>query len=336
MSLRLDAEAGWYKLAQPFIIARGRREAIELLTVTLRDGDIVAQGEGSPSTRYGETGASVLAEVEAIRPKIEAGLSREALRLRMKPGAARNAIDCALWDLEAKRSGISVEAGLGPFQPAIRTALSMSIGSPEAMAHRARQFVSSTPEGMQPLIKIKLDAHMVAERILAIREAAPKAILIADANESWDRPMLERNLDALLQAGVEMIEQPLPAGADEALTGFQSPVPIFADESAHGVSDVDAIRARYQGVTIKLDKAGGLTEALALADAAEAVGMTVMTGCMLCSTLSVAAAWPLARRSRYVDLDGPLWLHPDLGGACRLSDGMLPYPRSLRWGAATA
>ncbi|WP_343222212.1 dipeptide epimerase [Novosphingobium profundi] len=333
---RLEAQATRFRLARPFVIARGTREAITLVTVTLHAQGVRGWGEGAPSARYDESPDSVLAQIEALRPRIEAGVTRAELATIMAPGAARNAIDCALWDLEAKLTGVPVAARLGAGgDPAggVVTAVTLGIDTPGAMAARAHEIAADRPAGWPaPLLKIKLDGRLVTERVTAIREAAPDAVLIADANESWDMRTLETALPALGAARVALLEQPLPAGKDEALAGLGSPVPLAADESAHEARDVPRLAALYDYVTIKLDKSGGLTGAWALADAAQAAGMGVMTGCMLCSSLSVAAAWPIARRSRFVDLDGPLWLAQDRPGGCVLENGLWRAPVGLEWG----
>ncbi|MFC0686575.1 dipeptide epimerase [Novosphingobium clariflavum] len=345
MIRRLSASIAHYPLARPFAIARGTREAIDLVHVTIEQDGHVGRGEGAPNARYGEFAPAIVAQIAALAPLVEAGIERTALLGAVPPGAARNAIDSALWDLEAKRSGVPVSAHFGAFPPALRTAVTVGIDRPEAMAARAAAIAAEHGAGdgngdgsssgnsrEGPLLKIKLDAHDVAERVSAIRAAVPHAVLIADANESWNMALLERVLPALAQARLELLEQPLPAGADDVLEGFDSPIPLSADESAHVAADVARLRSRYAYVTIKLDKSGGLTGALALAEAARSAGMGVMTGCMLCSSLSVAAAWPLAAMSRFVDLDGPLWLARDLPGGFTVQDGFLTASGTFGWG----
>lgn len=333
MNRHLSAEIAHHALARPFAIARGTREAIDLVRVTIAQDGHEGRGEGAPNARYHEYAADVLRQIEAMAPRVAAGIGREELLTAMPPGAARNAIDCALWDLEAKLSGRSVRDRLGAMPEVLVTAVTVGIATPAAMAERARALVlAHGPHGPAPLLKIKLDAQDVEERVAAIRAAAPGAVLIADANESWNMALLGRVLPALAAARVELLEQPLAAGADDALEGFRSPVPLSADESAHVAADVARLRRRYSYVTIKLDKSGGLTGALALAQAARAAGMGVMTGCMLCSSLSVAEAWPLAAQSRFVDLDGPLWLTRDVAGGCHVYRGLLHEPSGLGWG----
>ncbi len=333
MNRRLSAEIAHHALARPFAIARGTREAIDLVRVTVAQDGHIGRGEGAPNARYGEFAPDILRQIEAMAPHVAAGIGREELLDAMPPGSARNAIDCALWDLEAKLSGVSVDDKLGTTPPVLVTAVTVGIATPAAMAERARSLVlAHGAHGPAPLLKIKLDAHDVEQRVAAIRAAAPGAVLIADANESWDMALLKRALPALAAARVELLEQPLPADQDDTLEGFRSPVPLSADESAHIAADVARLRRRYSYVTIKLDKSGGLTGALELAEAARAAGMGVMTGCMLCSSLSIAAAWPLAAQSRFVDLDGPLWLASDLPGGCHVDQGLLHAPLGLGWG----
>ena len=341
MIRRLTATIAHHPLARPFAIARGTREAIDLVRVTIEQDGHLGHGEGAPNARYGEFAHGIVDEIAAVAPLVETGASRATLLAAMPPGAARNAIDSALWDLEAKLSGVPVAAQFGANQyganqfggmpKALVTAVTVGIDRPEAMAARAAT-IAAEHGSASPLLKIKLDAHDVAERVAAIRAAVPHAVLIADANESWTIALLERVLPALAEARLELLEQPLPAGQDDVLEGFASPVPLSADESAHIATDVAHLRGRYAYVTIKLDKSGGLTGALALAKAARAAGMGVMTGCMLCSSLSVAAAWPLAAMSRFVDLDGPLWLADDLPGGYTMQDGLLTASGRFGWG----
>jgi L-alanine-DL-glutamate epimerase-like enolase superfamily enzyme len=333
---RLTATIAHHPLARPFAIARGTREAIDLVRVTIEQDGHLGHGEGAPNGRYGEFAHGIVDEIAAVTPLVENGASRATLLAAMPPGAARNAIDSALWDLEAKISGVPVAAHFGANQfggmpKALVTAVTVGIDRPEAMAARAAA-IAADHGSASPLLKIKLDAHDVAERVAAIRAAVPDAVLIADANESWTIALLERVLPALAEARLELLEQPLPAGQDEVLEGFLSPVPLSADESAHIATDIAHLRGRYAYVTIKLDKSGGLTGALALARAARAAGMGVMTGCMLCSSLSVAAAWPLAAISRFVDLDGPLWLAGDLPDGFTMQNGLLTASGTFGWG----
>lgn len=326
---RLIAEATTFALAQPFAIARGTREAIELVTVSIEREGVTGRGEGAPSARYGQDARTVLAAIEAMRPRVESGIDRAQLLAAMSPGSARNAIDCALWDLEAKLAGQPEGPLATPLPTVLPSAVTVGIAGPAAMAARAREV---TAQGSaRAVLKVKLDARDIAARLRAVREAAPEARIIVDANESWDRRTLEAALPVLVETDVRLLEQPLPAGEDARLAGLSSPVPLACDESAHVAADVARLAPYYDYVTIKLDKSGGLTAALELADAAQAAGMGLMTGCMLCSSLSVAAAWPIAARSSFIDLDGPLWLARDRAGGAVLGADGLHAPAGLNW-----
>jgi L-alanine-DL-glutamate epimerase-like enolase superfamily enzyme len=281
-----------------------------------------------PYPRYGESVEGVAAAIEAQREALENGLSREALQGLMPAGAARNAVDCALWDLDAKLSGIRahVTAGIDRLAPAT-TAYTISLGAPEAMAAAAAKAAD------RPILKIKLGgAGGDFERIAAVREAAPDSTLIADANEGWTEENLAAHMAACAQAGFALVEQPLPAGRDGALAALSRPVPICADESVHDRAGLDRLVGLYDAINIKLDKTGGLTEALALAEAARERGFSLMIGCMVGSSLAMAPALVLAPRARFVDLDGPLLLARDREPGL-VYEGSLVYPPSpALWG----
>lgn len=292
-----------------FRIARGAKTQAQVVVASLRAANgIVGHGECVPYARYGETVDGVMAAISGLGDRFTQGLDRAALQTVLPPGAARNALDCALWDLEAKQSGSRVWqlAGL-PMPTPVTTTFTLSIDEPDAMA-KAAAAVAAT----RPMLKLKLAGDGAdLERVAAVRAAAPACRLIVDANEGWQPSDLAALPMALAGLGVEMIEQPLPAGADEALVDFQSPIPIGADESAHGLHGLDRLAARYDVINIKLDKTGGLTEALALRDAAKAHGLRIMVGCMVATSLSMAPALLLAQGADYVDLDGPLLLDRD-------------------------
>jgi L-alanine-DL-glutamate epimerase-like enolase superfamily enzyme len=325
----LRAQHDLFPLIRPFRIARGVKTAADVITVTLAEDGFAGRGEGVPYPRYGESVAAALAAIEAVRPAIEAGAGRDALAALLRPGAARNAIDCALWDLEARRSGVAVAERLGgPAPGPLVSAITLVIDTPDAMAAAAREAAGA------PLLKIKVDAESPAERIRAVRAAAPEAALIVDPNESWDRRLVETLQPILLECGIALLEQPVPAGADEWLEGFESAVPICADEAVHVAADLDRVERRYQAVNVKLDKAGGLTAALELARAARARGLALMTGCMVSSSLSIAPALHVAILSDFVDLDGPLWLREDRPGGVSVRDGLLAPPESGFWGSS--
>ena len=323
----LDARRDRFALNAPFRIARGVKTAADVVTVTIRDGDAAGRGEAVPYPRYGESPQSALAAIEDVRGRIERRMGREELLDALPAGAARNAIDCALWDLEAKSSGRSVAATIGGAEPRlVATALTIGIDSPEAMAGAAAKIAAA------PVLKVKVDAREPEAQIRAVRAAAPRATLIVDPNESWDRSLLEAMQPLLVEARVALLEQPVPAGADEWLEGFAPAVPICADESVHVAADLPAVARRYQAVNVKLDKAGGLTAALLLARAARERGLGLMTGCMVCSSLSIAPALHVALLSDFVDLDGPLWLREDRPGGVRAEKGLLFAPAAGFWG----
>jgi L-alanine-DL-glutamate epimerase-like enolase superfamily enzyme len=262
-----------------------------------------------------------------MQEPVRQGLDREALQTAMPPGAARNAVDCALLDLEAKTSGQRVWSLLRrPAPQACVTAYTISLGTPEAMA------AATATAAHRPLLKIKLGGHGDTARIAAVRKAAPQSELIVDANEAWTSGNLAQNLAACADAGVTLVEQPLPAGKDEALARIRRPLAVCADESVHDRASLERLRDRYDAVNIKLDKTGGLTEALAMADAAHALGFEIMVGCMVATSLAMAPAMLLASQARFVDLDGPLLLARDREGGLRY-DGSLVYPPDAAlWG----
>jgi L-alanine-DL-glutamate epimerase-like enolase superfamily enzyme len=280
-----------------------------------------------PYPRYDETIEGTLAAIEQVRPLIEQGAGRTRLLDALPAGAARNAIDCALWDLEARQTGRDVAAMIGgPALHEIPSAMTVTIDTPEAMAKEAARLADA------PVLKVKVDANEPAAQIRAVRAAAPKADLIVDPNESWDRPLLEAMQAVLLEALVGLVEQPVPAGEDEWLEGFVSAVPLCADESVHVAADLGIVARRYQAVNVKLDKAGGLTAALALARAAKSRGLGLMAGCMVSSSLSIAPALQIAMISDFVDLDGPLWLREDRPGGISTAGGLIRPPAAGFWG----
>ncbi|HET6374893.1 MAG TPA: N-acetyl-D-Glu racemase DgcA, partial [Methylocella sp.] len=268
-----------------FVIARGAKTEAVVVMAVMRDGDFCGRGECVPYARYGESVESVCRQIESVRAAIEGGADRAQLQRLLPPGAARNALDCALWDLEAKRSGTPAYelAGLPPPQT-VTTAYTISVGSPHEMGEAAYHARA------RPLLKIKLAGEGDAGRLAAVRAAAPDATLIADANEAWAEDELERNLEACARAGVSLVEQPLPAGCDAALAKAFHIVPVCADESAHDRKSLADLRGLYDAINIKLDKTGGLTEALAVAQEAEALGFELMIGCMVATSLAMAPA----------------------------------------------
>ena len=324
----LEVRRESWPLAGVFRISRGARTAAHTVLVEIRDGDAAGRGECVPYARYGETVDSVVASIEGLRGELEAGLGREALAGAMAPGAARNAIDCALWDLEAKRSGRRAwESAAEPSPGPVVTAYTLGLDEPDAMREAAAR------QAHRPLLKVKLDGDRVTERVAAVRAGAPGARLIVDANEGWTPETLRRSLSALAGLGVELVEQPLPAGGDAALADIERAVPIAADESCHTRADLPALAGRYDVVNVKLDKTGGLTEALALRDAAAAAGFGIMVGCMLATSLAMAPALLVAQGARFVDLDGPLLLARDREPSLDYHpDGRVAPPSPALWG----
>jgi len=326
---RLTLEHRSWPLATPFRIARGVRTATEVVVATIDDGTHVGRGESLPYPRYGESVASVRAQAQAMAGAIAGGLGRRQLLDALAPGAARNALDCALWDLESRRSGRPVAALLGQPDalPSLASAQTVGIDTPERMAAAARALAHLD------LVKVKVDAEDPAARIRAVRAALPRARMIVDPNESWTLALLDALQPVLADARVDLVEQPLPSAEDHVLVGFRSVARLCADESCHVAADLPRLRDRYQVVNIKLDKSGGLTAALDLLDAAQAQGFGIMAGCMICTSLAIAPAWHVARHAEFVDLDGPLWLcedHP--GGATMREDGRLQAPSTRLWG----
>ncbi len=324
LTIRRDS----FPIRGSFRISRGAKTAAEVVVAEIRDGAVLGRGECVPYGRYGETLDGVVAALEAIAPAVAAGLGREELERAMPAGAARNALDCAFWDLEAKLSGIPAWrlAGLGAAPGPVITAYTLSLDTPEAMARAARAAAE------RPLLKLKLTGDGDLERVRAVRRAVPAARLIADANEGWSLDQLRRFAPEMADLGVELIEQPLPAGADGALAGFACPVPLGADESCHGREGLEALKGRYQVLNIKLDKTGGLTGALALKRAAEAAGFGVMVGCMVATSLAMAPAMLVAQGARLVDLDGPLLLAVDREPGLRYEGAVVHPPEPPLWG----
>lgn len=328
MSRQLSVEVERFPIAGRFTIARGSRTEAVVVTATIRDGGAVGRGECVPYARYGETVEGVAAAIEGLRDGVEGGMDRLRLQSALPAGAARNALDCALWDLEAKLSGVPAHVSAGIDRTAgVTTAYTLSLASPAEMGEAARAAAA------RPILKIKLGAPEGDEaRIAAVREAAPDTTLIVDANEGWNPDNLQRNLDACAAAGAVLIEQPLPAAADGALESASRSVAICADESLHDRNGLERLLGRYDAINIKLDKAGGLTEALALAVEAQRLGLTIMVGCMLGSSLAMAPALLLAPAARFVDLDGPLLLARDREPGLTYDGSVIrPAPRSL-WG----
>ncbi|MBT8457135.1 MAG: dipeptide epimerase [Alphaproteobacteria bacterium] len=312
-----------FALAEAFTISRGSRTEAHVLTATVREGAFSGRGECVPYARYGETLESVTAQIEGLPD----GITRDALQSTLPPGAARNAVDCALWDLEAKRAGCRVWelAGLPTPGPEI-TAFTLSLDTPERMRAAAAQ------QAHRPLLKIKLGTPDDMPRLEAVRAGAPASRIVVDANEGWSAEVYADLVPHLQRLGVALVEQPLPAGQDDALAGIARPVPVCADESCHDRASLPGLAGKYDMVNIKLDKTGGLTEALALRDAARARGFGIMVGCMVGSSLAMAPAVLLAQGAAVTDLDGPLLLAEDRDQPLQYDEAGVHPPDPGLWG----
>ncbi|MGQ0671710.1 MAG: N-acetyl-D-Glu racemase DgcA [Hyphomicrobium sp.] len=322
-SLRLSVAIERWPLAEAFVIARGAKTEAHVVVATLDDGTFSGRGECVPYPRYGETIDGVARAIEACG----AVGDRSALAHMLPAGAARNALDCALWDLEAKRADRPAATIAGASVPkAVETCFTLSLGSAEDMARAAARVPHLE------ILKLKLGGAGDDARMAAVRAARPDARLVADANESWTDELLTPLFAAAASAGVELIEQPLPAGAEDALRSMPRPVPVCADESAHTSRDIARLIGAYDAVNIKLDKAGGLTEALAMHAAARAAGLKIMVGCMVATSLAMAPAFLMAQDADWVDLDGPLLLARDREGGFDIRDGRILPPAHALWG----
>ncbi len=316
-----------WPVAGQFIIARGAKTYVDVLVVAVSDGKHVGMGEGTAIYYNGESAESCLAQVEAVIDILEpmtADAARYALQVLLPAGAARNAIDCALWDVSAKAAGLPLwqYVGLSQTPVPLVTAFTISLGDAAAMKRDSTKAASNG----YGLLKLKLTGEGDRERVQAVRVGAPDARLIVDANESWGELDIAAEAASLVEFGVEVIEQPVAAGQDDALSSIQSSLLLLADESCHTASDVTRLTPYYDGVNIKLDKAGGLTEALRIADAAEAAGLKIMVGCMLSTSLGIAPAFVLAQRAYWVDLDGPALLAEDRDFGFEFAGGKIIPP----------
>lgn len=319
----IDVVRDVFPLAQVFRISRGARTEAEVLTVSVTRGGVTGRGECVPYARYGESLESVEAEIRSL----PADISRADLQQALPAGAARNAVDCALWDLEAKQAGKRVWelAGIAAPKPEI-TAYTLSLDTPEAMEAQAAK------NAFRPLLKIKLGTPDDMPRLEAVRRGAPAAQIIVDANEGWSAEVYADLAPHLLRLGVALVEQPLPAGADAALIGMERPIPVCADESCHDRASLPDLVGKYDVVNIKLDKTGGLTEALALRDTALDAGYKVMVGCMVGSSLAMAPAQLVAQGAMVTDLDGPLLLAQDRNNGLKFDGAGVHPPEAALWG----
>jgi L-alanine-DL-glutamate epimerase-like enolase superfamily enzyme len=327
MAVRLSVAEERFPVAGAFTISRGSRTEICVVTATLSDGGFSGRGECVPYPRYGETAESVIALVRSVAIDLDNGLDRIALQDRLPPGAARNALDCAFWDLEAKRTGTPAWrlAGLAEPRPAA-TAYTISLGEPEAMREKAAENAD------RPLLKVKLGSDGDFQRIQAVRAGAPNARLIVDANEGWTLAQYQALGPELARLGVALVEQPLPAADDSALAGVERPLPVCADESCHALESLPQLARKYDAINIKLDKTGGLTEALRLKRQAEAEGFRIMVGCMLGTSLAMAPAFLLTDGVDFIDLDGPLLLAKDRETPIRYVNSLMFPATAALWG----
>jgi len=325
-TLKIEAKEEIFPLNHPFRISRGSRTEACVVTVSMSDGQYTGHGEGVPIARYNQSADSVLAQIESIQ--IIDHLDRDKLQQLLPAGAARNAVDCALWDLEAKRSGKRTwELANIPIADQVETSFTISLDTPARMADAAAAALDL------PILKLKLsgdDSDLA--RVEAVLAAAPNPRLLIDANESWSPQHYQNTVSALKELGVELIEQPFPADADDALETLEHPIPVCADESCHTTIDLARLKNRYEAVNIKLDKTGGLTEALQLYQRARENNFEVLIGCMVCTSLSIAPARLLASAADYVDLDGPLLLARDREDRIPYNKGRIGIPSRELWG----
>jgi L-alanine-DL-glutamate epimerase-like enolase superfamily enzyme len=326
---RLTVTRRAWPLARPLVTAHGVQTAVDVVVAEISDVESRGRGEGVPMQRFGESIDSVVATLEAMKGAISSGLDRDTLQSALPAGAARNALDCAFWDMDAKRAYRSVAelAGLGAVAPVV-TACTLGFDTPDKMAETAAAHRS------RPLLRLELGGEGDAERVQAVRQAAPAARLIVDAAERWDERQLAAFMPALLDCRVQLIEQPLPAGADDALAGLALPIPICADESCRTVGDLDRLDGKYAAVTIKLDKAGGLTEALALAAEAMRRGLRIIVGGVVGTSLGIAPALLVAQQAEMADLDGPLFLASDRAPGLRYEGSTIHPAEASFWGGA--
>ncbi len=335
LTLKIEAKEEIWPLNHPFRISRGSRTEAQVVVVTVSDGEHIGRGEGVPIARYNQTVGSVLAQIELVRGFLD--LDRDKLQQLLSPGATRNALDCALWDLEAKRSGKRAwELANIPIADEVETSFTISLDTPEKMAAAAQGYSKSFREhdGAPRPLKLKLyggdDVDLA--RVEAVHEIAPEACLLIDANESWSVEHYQKTVPALTELGVELIEQPFPADADDVLETLGRPIPVCADESCHTTADLPRLKNRYEAINIKLDKTGGLTEALQLYQRARENNFKILIGCMVCTSLSIAPARLLASTADWIDLDGPLLLAHDRDHGLHYDNGKVSMPRRKLWG----
>jgi len=325
--LKLEAAAETFPLENVFRISRGSRSETRVVTVKLTQNGVSGRGEATPYGRYGETVEGVLEAIEATASLLNSTSMPFDLQAMLPAGAARNALDCALHDLRARQKGVRVTQMLSlPPVTAQETAVTISIGSPEAMAKSAALYAA------HPLLKVKLDEHKIQERIEAIRQTSPQNKIIIDPNESWTLDILKHHAAFFSAMNISLLEQPLPAGKDEGIAECSGSIPVCADESCHTAADLPDLVGKYQVINIKLDKTGGLTEAIQLKKAAVSMGFDIMVGCMIGSSLAMAPAMLVTSGASFVDLDGPLLIKEDRVGGLTFNTGIIEPPTQDFWG----
>lgn len=324
--MKLEIQIDTWEMHEPFVTARDTTTHIDTVTAVLADGDLAGRGEALGIGYLGESRDSIVEQIEGMRDELEAGADRAALQALLPPGGARNALDCAMWDLEAKRSASRVWDLLDMSVQPVETVFTISLNARERMAAQASR------NTQYPVLKLKLDGEDTAGRLRAVRKARPDARLVVDGNCSWSMALLDELADTLVECAVEMLEQPLPAGGDDALTGYHYPVPLCADESCQDSADLETAATRYSMINIKLDKSGGLTEALAMIDWCKRNGLELMVGNMLGSSLAMAPGFLVAQACRFVDLDGPLWQRTDRDHPIEYRGSLLQAPPQQLWG----
>lgn len=330
--LSIEAKEEIWPLKRPFRISRGSRTEARVVIVAVSDGKQIGRGEGIALARYNQNTASALAQIESIGD--EKNLDRQTLQDRLPPGAARNALDCAFWDLEAKTSGKRVwELANIPIVPEVETSFTISLDTPEKMSAAASAAAFAQRFGVPTILKLKLSGDdLDLSRVQVVRETAPAARLLIDANESWSPLHYREIVPTLKELRVELIEQPFPAHADEVLETLDHPIPVCADESCHTTADLPRLTNRYEVINVKLDKTGGLTEALRLCSRARETDFKLLIGCMVCTSLAIAPARLPASTAQWVDLDGPLLLAHDRGHPVPYANGKIGIPPRELWG----
>ncbi|WP_321393785.1 N-acetyl-D-Glu racemase DgcA [Emcibacter sp.] len=316
-----------WSLREPFRISRGVKTCADVIHVAINCDQVTGQGESVPYARYGETTESVLDQIEEVLPEVEGGTNPEELLELLPAGAARNAVDCALWDLMARWQGRSVPELFGlEVQRELETAITIGLDTPEKMAKKARM------NRRAPLLKVKLDQENILDRVRAVRIQAPESRIILDPNESWNMDILRLVDEELAGLGIDLLEQPLPAGQDDGLREYRPKVPVCADESCHTSQDLPALTGKYQYINIKLDKTGGLTEAVRLRELALGQGFGLMVGCMVATSLSMAPAILLCSGADFIDLDGPWWMAKDREDGFNIQNGIIRNISGNLWG----